>query len=284
MILSAEAGLAGVIGWPVRQSLSPRLHGYWLQRHGIDGAYVALPVRPSDFSAVLQCLPRMGFRGANITVPHKEAAASLVADLDETARGAGAVNTVVAGEAGRLQGRNTDVEGFLDNLDAAVPGWRQRTRRAVVIGAGGAARAVGYGLVQAGIDEIVLCNRTRERAETLAKGFGRQATILDWEARADGLEDTDLLVNTTTQGMVGNEPLDLSLVRLPTAALVTDIVYKPLLTPLLAEAQRRGNPTVDGLGMLLHQAKAGFEAWFGTRPVVDDRVREFVLGQADSNR
>jgi len=279
MIPSGRARLAGVLGWPVGHSLSPRLHGFWLQRYQIDGAYVALGIRPEHFSDAFLCLPKMGFRGFNVTVPHKAAAAALVDDLDQTARAVGAVNTVIVESDGRSRGLNTDVLGFLENLDESQPGWRFRSTSACVVGAGGAARAVVFALLSAGISKILLTNRTTARAEAFARDFGAAVEIVPWGDRSACLADVDVLVNASSLGMEGSEPLLLPLERLSKMALVTDLVYKPLETELLCQARFRGNPMVDGLGMLLHQAKLGFEAWFGTRPVVDQAVREFVLGQ-----
>ncbi|MCP5370455.1 MAG: shikimate dehydrogenase [Hyphomicrobiales bacterium] len=274
MVLSGKTRLAGVVGWPVSHSLSPRLHGHWLERYGIDGAYVPLPVAPEDVARVLPLLPRMGFAGVNVTVPHKEAALAAVDEVTETARRIGAVNTIVARSDGSLLGDNTDGYGFRQNLAH----WHPDGRPAVVVGAGGAARAVCVALLDAGVVAIRLLNRTGARAEALAADMGGGAfTVLDWNHPDDALEGAGLLVNTTALGMAGQPPLDLPLDGLPGDALVTDIVYTPLETPLLAAARARGNPAVDGLGMLLHQARPGFAAWFGRDPDVDEALRQFVL-------
>jgi shikimate dehydrogenase len=273
MILSAKAKVAGVMGWPVGHSKSPRLHGFWLDKYGIDGAYVPLPVKPDDFESALRALPRMGFRGANVTVPHKEAALAAVDRLDAAATRIGAVNTVGVGEDGLLEGRNTDGFGFIENLRA---GAALNRGAAVVVGAGGAARAVCVALMDEGF-AVRLVNRTRERAEEVARALGG-IEVADWAERAGCLDGASLLVNTTSLGMTGQPPLDLALDALPRTALVTDIVYAPLVTDLLARAAARGNPTVDGLGMLLHQARPGFEAWFGKAPEVTPELRAFVLG------
>ena len=278
MPLSGKARLAGVMGWPVSHSLSPRLHGFWLERHGIDGAYVPLAVRPEDFAEALRMLPRLGFKGVNVTVPHKEAALRAVDEVDEVAKRIGAVNTVIVTEDGRLVGRNTDGFGFIENLTAGAPGWNPSAGPAVVIGAGGAARAVVAALIDAGAPEIRLVNRTETRAEQLAADIGGPVAVAPWDRREAALADAGLVVNTTTLGMTGHPSLDLGLDALPTTAVVTDIVYVPLETPLLAVARNRGNPTVDGLGMLLHQARPGFEAWFGQEPQVTEDLRQFVLG------
>jgi len=273
MALTGTSRLAGVIGWPVEHSLSPRLHGHWLYRYGIDGAYMALPVRPEHAAEVLHTLPRMGFAGTNVTVPHKETALAVVDQATDTARRIGAVNTVIVQPDGSLLGDNTDAFGFLQNLG----GWQGRDQTAVVIGAGGAARAVCVALLDAGVAAIRLLNRTRARADELAAEIEGAITVEDWDRRGDALADAGLLVNTTSLGMAGQPPLQLPLDDLLAAALVTDIVYTPLETPLLAAARARGNAAVDGLGMLLHQARPGFAAWFGREPEVDDELRQFVL-------
>ena len=276
MILSATAKLAGVMGWPVTYSKSPRLHGYWLERHGIDGAYVPLPVRPESFASAIRGLAEAGFCGVNLTLPHKQAALDVCDTLDSLAERIGAVNTVIFRD-GQLEGRNTDAIGFLENLRQGAPAWQPQAGPAVVLGAGGAARAVVAALADAGVSEIRLTNRTAERAEVLAEALGAPLTIVPWEARAAALSDTALLVNTTSLGMTGQPALDLSLAALPTDAAVTDAVYSPLETPLLRDARARGNQAVDGLGMLLHQARPAFEAWFGIRPEVTAELRAFVL-------
>ncbi|HEX7390276.1 MAG TPA: shikimate dehydrogenase [Acidiphilium sp.] len=264
MMLSGHARLAGVIGWPVAHSRSPRLHGTWLARHGIDGAYLPLPVRPEDFSACVMALVRMGFAGANVTIPHKEAAFAVCDTLEDSARRAGAVNTLVFGEDGAIRGANTDGAGFLANLRAH--GVDPAAGPALVLGAGGAARAIGAALADASA-KVTFCNRTRDRAATLAAELS--VGTLDWEQRHAALADHALVVNTTSLGMVGHATLDLSLDRAAPGLAVADIVYVPLETPLLAEAASRGLKTVEGLGMLLHQAVPGFTAWFGVTPVVD---------------
>ncbi|MFZ5791411.1 MAG: shikimate dehydrogenase [Pseudomonadota bacterium] len=276
--LTGKAKLAGVIGWPIGHSRSPRLHGYWLALHGIDGAYVPLAVRPQDFERALKALPALGFRGANVTLPHKEAALVLADRVSPEAKRIGAANTLVVGEDGRIEARNTDGFGFIENLKEGAPGWRPAAGPAVVIGAGGAARALLVALADLGVPEIRLVNRTRERAESLAAALGGPIRVVSWEKRIAALDGAALLVNSTTQGMAGEPALDLPLDRLPKTAVVNDIVYTPLETPLLAAARARGNKVVDGLGMLLHQARPGFAAWFGVEPKVTDALRAFVLG------
>ncbi|NQU62631.1 MAG: shikimate dehydrogenase [Rhodospirillales bacterium] len=268
---------AGVIGWPTEHSLSPRLHGYWLNEYGIDGTYVAIPAPPEDFPAALVSLVEQGFAGVNVTVPHKQAAALAVDDLDDNAKRLGAVNTIVVKADGSLSGSNTDGFGFMENLKSGASGWSVKDGPAVVIGAGGAARAIVAALLDEGAPTLRLVNRTQERAQALAADIGGAIDVVSWQDRAATLDGAALLVNTTTLGMTGNAPLDLDLGPLPKGALVTDIVYAPLETPLLVAAQLNGNRTVDGLGMLLHQARPGFRQWFGAEPTVTDGLRAAVL-------
>lgn len=280
--ISGKAKLAGVMGWPISHSRSPRLHGFWLRQYGIDGAYVPLAVEPERTEQAIRALPALGFRGCNVTVPLKEIAFRTVDRLDQTARRMGAVNTIVVAEDGALEGGNTDGFGFIENLRAEQPDWTAERGPAVVIGAGGAARAVVVALLDAGAPEVRLVNRTRARAEELAAdlaavGLNGGVTVVDWVSRETVLDGASLLVNTTTQGMAGQPALDLSLRALPVSAVVNDIVYVPLETPLLAEAKARGNPVAGGIGMLLHQARPGFKAWFGVEPQVTPELTRFVL-------
>lgn len=268
---------AGVMGWPVSHSLSPRLHGFWLGELGIDGTYHALSVAPDDLEDSLRSLPERGFAGVNLTVPHKEAASSIVDTMDSAAMRIGAVNTIVVGADGSLAGGNTDGYGFIENLKSGAPGWTPDNSTAVVLGAGGAARAIVAALLDGGVKELRLVNRTQSRAESLKDDIGGAIVVVPWSDRTKALEGAGLLVNTTTLGMTGEEPLEIHLSPLPAAAIVTDIVYAPLITPLLKDAAKRGNPTVDGLGMLLHQARPGFHQWFGAEPAVTDALREHVL-------
>lgn len=277
MILSGKARLAGVIGWPVGHSKSPRLHNWWLERHGIDGAYVPLPVPPERFEQVVRALPFAGFAGCNVTVPHKEAALALADTADAAARRIGAANTLVFQPDGSIEARNTDGFGFLANLTQLAPGWRADTGPAVVLGAGGAARAVCVALLDAGTPLLRLANRTRGRAEALAAALGGAVEVIDWPLSAAAFDGAGLLVNTTSLGMTGQPPLDVDLSALPPSTLVTDIVYAPLETELLRTAKVHGNPVVDGIGMLLHQARPGFAAWFGVLPEVTEELRDFVL-------
>ncbi|BBK45287.1 shikimate dehydrogenase (NADP(+)) [Allostella vacuolata] len=284
MMLTGKARVAGVMGWPVAHSRSPRLHGFWLDRYGIDGAYVPMAVRPERVADAVRALPVLGFAGCNLTVPHKELVLPALDRIDPLARRIGAVNTVVVAPDGSLDGYNTDAFGFMESLREAAPEWRAAGGPAAIIGAGGAVRAIVVALQDAGVPEIRIVNRTRARAEALAADLGAAGfgaiSVVDWADRARSLDGVNLLVNGTTQGMQGEPALDLDLGVLPPAALVADIVYVPLVTPLLAAASARGNPTVDGLGMLLHQARPGFERWFGRSPEVTPELRQFVLGSA----
>ena len=267
---------AGVMGWPVDHSLSPRIHGYWLKEYGIAGDYVLIPVRPEDFHGKVRSLAADGFCGVNVTLPHKEAALAAVDVITPDAKRIGAVNTIYLGD-GALVGTNTDGYGFFQNLVEGAPAWRPAAGPAVVLGAGGASRAVLVALLDAGVPELRLANRTRERAEELRDSLGAAVTVVDWAAREAALEGANLLVNTTSLGMSGQAALELRLDALPPAALVNDIVYRPLETELLATARARGNPVVDGFGMLLHQARPGFALWFGREPQVTQKLRETSL-------
>jgi shikimate dehydrogenase len=266
---------ACVIGWPVEHSRSPLIHRYWLKQYGIDGAYEKEAVRPDALARFLGSLRAQGYAGANVTLPHKEEALRLAAVADAAARAIGAANTLWLDEAGRLCAGNSDAYGFMTNLEAEAPGWNDG-RPAMVLGAGGAARAILHGLLAEGVTRVLLANRTRDRAETLAKAFGPAVEPFDWNARNAALSGCGLLVNATSLGMTGKEPLDIDLAMLPRDAVVADIVYSPLETPLLAAARARGNRVVDGLGMLLHQAVPGFERWFGVRPEVTPSLRAHV--------
>lgn len=276
MILTGKARIAGVMGWPVSHSRSPLIHGMWLAQYGIDGAYIPMAVRPENLAGALRALPVLGFSGCNLTLPHKEAALSLMDRLDTTARRIGAVNTVVVAEDGSLEGRNTDALGFIEHLRQAQPGYRAPSGAAIVLGAGGAARAVLAALLDAGVPEIRLVNRNAGRAEALAAALGGAIRVIDWNRRGSALSDTALLVNATNLGMIGMGPLEIDLNALPQNTIVYDIVYTPLETPLLKAARARGNKVVDGLGMLLHQARPGFAAWFGVEPEVTPELRASV--------
>ena len=270
--------LTGIMGWPVGHSRSPMLHGYWIDQLRLAGAYVSLPIRPERLTDALRGLSALGFAGCNLTIPHKEPAMRLVDRVDPLATRVGAINTIAVGDDGSLSGFNTDVFGFIECLKEANPDWRADAGPAAVIGAGGGARAVVAALAERGAKEIRLVNRTFARAQKLAADFGAPVRMIPWEQRHDALDGASLLVNTTSQGMVGQPPLDLSLDRLPKSALVCDIVYIPLETPLLAAARRRGNPVVNGLGMLIHQARPAFQAWFGVLPEATPELRRLVEG------
>ncbi len=275
-MISGKARIAGVMGWPVDHSRSPRLHNYWLDRHGIDAAYVPLAVAPETLEQAVRGLPALGFAGANVTIPHKEAVLPFLDRIDPAAERIGAVNTIVIKD-GRLHGSNTDGFGFLENLKAGAPQWRGEAGPAVIVGAGGAAKAVAWALIDAGVPTLRIVNRNATRAEDLAAALGPKARAMVWESRADVLGEAALLVNTSALGMTGQPGLDLDLARLPATAVVNDIVYQPLETPLLAAARTRGNTAVEGIGMLLHQGRPGFAAWFGVDPTVDASLRDHVL-------
>ncbi len=270
---------AFVIGHPIGHSRSPLIHRYWLDHHGIDASYEAIDVPPEELAAFLDRVRDGEFAGGNVTVPHKQAALAACDRLDDTARQVGAVNTIVR-EAHALLGRNTDLDGFLGNLDAEAPGW-DRADEALVLGAGGAARAVVAGLAQRGFARIHLINRTPSRAAALAAGREEIVFAGPLEDFSERARSSKLLVNTTTIGMHGTGFDDLPLSALPADAVVVDLVYVPLLTPLLAAARQRGLKTVDGLGMLLHQAVPAFEAWFGVRPEVTDQLRDLVVADLE---
>ena len=266
---------AGVVGRPVKHSRSPIIHGYWLEQFGINGRYDRYDVKPEDFSHFVKTLSEQGLQGVNVTIPHKEAAFLALDEATDRARRLKAANTLWF-ENGKLWGDNTDSIGFLANLDQGHPGWDINAKSALILGAGGAARAIIAGLQERNIEKITIVNRTRERAEELALMSGGQVAVAEWSKLSFQLESADLVVNTTSLGMSGQPDLDLSLDPLGKNALVTDIVYVPLETNLLKQARLRGNPVVDGLGMLLHQAVPGFEHWFGKRPVVTDALRHLV--------
>lgn len=270
--MSAEGKLAAVIGWPVRQSVSPVLHSHWLKEHGIKGAYVALPIEPANFGRCVAALPLMGFAGVSVTVPHKEAAFALVSSLDEDSRATGAVNTLVFKGDG-VAGMNTDVRGFAASLSETLGDDAARKGPAAVLGAGGAARAIVLALQRAGSPEIRLINRTQARSETLARSAGGAIRPVQWGAWNAAFSDAALLVNTTSLGMTGKPPLEIALDHLPRHAAVADIVYNPLETELLRAAKARGHRTMDGLGMLMHQAVPAFAAWFGVTPKVTPELR-----------
>lgn len=271
--------LAGVIGDPIAHSRSPMLHGHWLRRYGINGHYVPLHVTRERLHDTLQLLPDLGFKGINVTIPHKETVLHLADSVTDRAALIGAANTLTYTASGKLQADNTDGVGFIENIKQYTPGWSASEGPALVLGAGGAARAVISALLSDGCPHVFLVNRTRSRAEALQDHFGAKVHVADWTRIPNVLDEVALLVNTTSLGMVGKQPLHIDLDRLNPHTVVNDIVYTPLRTELLEEAAARGCHTVDGLGMLLHQATPGFERWFGVRPEVDDDLRAVVLGE-----
>jgi shikimate dehydrogenase len=269
----ADVRRACVIGWPAAHSRSPLIHNHWIKQHGLAGEYRQEAVPPEKFSDFVTGLTQHGYVGANVTLPHKEAALAL-STPDDRARAVGAANTLWR-ERGTLNSTNTDVEGFLANLDASAPGWR-KTRRAVVLGAGGSARAVVFGLIERGVEHIHVVNRTSERALAVRERFGARVHPAHWDDLPRMLGNAELLVNTTSLGMKGQPPLALDLAPLPATAVVADLVYVPLDTALLRAAKARALPTADGLGMLLHQAVRGFSLWFGVTPTVTPELRHLV--------
>jgi len=268
--------LAGVIGHPIAHSKSPRLHGHWLTRYGLRGHYVPMDVAPPYLEEVLRALPKAGFVGVNVTIPHKRSVLALADEVTDRARRIGAANTLTFRD-GLIHADNTDGHGFLANLRQGAPGWDPAAGRATVLGAGGAARAVVVALLEAGVPEIRLTNRTRATAEALKAELGGAIRVVDWMQAGEAVREAALVVNTTSLGMTGGGPFLVPLDGLSPDALVTDLVYTPLDTPLLQGARERGCRTVDGLGMLLHQGVPGFERWFGQRPEVDDATRAAVL-------
>ncbi len=268
--------LAGVMGWPVMHSRSPMLHNYWFSQHGLAGTYVPLAIRPEGLVAALRALHPLGFAGCNLTIPHKQEAMTIVDEVDTLAKSIGAISCVVVRPDGSLAGSNNDCYGFIHNIRQEQPGWRADSGPIVVIGAGGGSRAVCYGLAQEGAREIRLVNRTSARAKAIAEEFGGPIKALPWEKRDDVLEGAAMVVNTTSNGMVGQSALDIRLDKLPKSALAADIIYIPLETPFLAAARQRGNRTVNGLGMLLHQGRPAWKAWFGIEPEVTAELRAMV--------
>jgi shikimate dehydrogenase len=286
MKITGSTRLAGIMGWPVAHSRSPLLHGFWLEKTGVDGVYVPLPVRPENIEQALRALPILGFRGCNLTIPHKEAAIAVVDKVEPVARRIGAVNTIIVATDGSLEARNTDAFGFVENLRDTVPDWHPGSGAAVILGAGGSARAVAAALSDAGVSEIRMINRTISRAEAVARNLSTamtRITVHSWDEISRVQEDAGLLVNTTSLGMTGEPSLVLDLLLPPTAPVV-DIVYVPLETKLLAAARRRGHPVVDGLGMLLHQGRPGFEAWFGAPVQVTSDLRAAIVATLAPSR
>lgn len=271
---------ACVIGWPIQHSRSPLIHNYWLREYGIDGAYTKEAVRPEEVAGFLRSLTAQGLAGCNVTVPHKETAYALADEREDSARAVRAANTLWI-EDGKLWAANTDTYGFMTYLDHQVPDWKAHEGPACVLGAGGAARAVVHGFLKAGVDEVRVFNRTRSRAEPLAEAFGPRVKVFDWTNRSDGARDACVLVNTTAVGLQGAGTLGMDFAGFNPDCVVCDIVYVPLETELLAQARTQGLRTVDGLGMLLHQAVPGFEKWFGVRPQVTDKLRAVLVADIE---
>ena len=275
--LSANAfGIAGLLGWPVAHSRSPTIHNYWLKEHGLAGRYVLFPVPPEKLSIALPGLAALGLRGCNVTTPHKQAVMPMIQSVDPLARRIGAVNTIVVDKDGALKGFNNDGNGFIQSLRDARPTWRPDSGPIVVLGAGGAARAVVASLADQGAREIRIVNRTFERAQAIATEYGPPVTAYAWEQRGEILADVALLANCTNQGMSGKPALEISLDRLAAGAIVGDLIYTPPETPLLAAARARGNLTVNGLGLLLNQARPAFQAWFGVLPEISPGLLQAV--------
>jgi len=267
---------ACVIGFPVAHSRSPLIHGYWLREHKIDGDYIRHEVKPEDIDKFLKNFSKQNFVGCNVTLPHKEAAASNVSHATPVVRALGVANTLWL-QDGKLHGDNTDVAGFLAHLDDSIPGWDKKTKHAFVLGAGGAARSIVYGLNERGVEKITIVNRSRDRAAQLTKEIKIESNIASFDQIESLIPSADLLVNTTSLGMKGQPPLEIDLENLKKSAAVCDIVYVPLETDLLRQARERGHAVVDGLGMLLHQAVPGFERWFGVRPAVTKELRALIV-------
>ena len=269
--------IAGVCGFPISQSKSPRLFQHWFETYGISGNYVPLRIASDDFESVIPALIKAGFRGVNCTIPHKIKALQIADTVSDSANAIGAANTLTFSQDGEIKADNTDWYGFIQNVRQGCPGWEPASGPAIMLGAGGAARAGIYALLNAGCETVRLTNRTRAKADHLADFFGARVQVIGWDKREKALDDVSIIANSTSLGMVGGHPLELDLSHAPETALVTDMVYNPLETDLLRQARTRGMPTVDGLGMLLHQARPGFRSWFGTDPEVTDALRNACL-------
>jgi shikimate dehydrogenase len=273
----AKIPLAGVIGHPIAHSRSPALHGFWLRRYGVKGHYIPMDVAPADLETTLRHLPKIGFVGLNVTLPHKEAILKIADVISDRAALIGAANTLIFRKDGKIHADNTDGAGFVANLRQNAPHWVPAAGPAAVCGAGGAARAVVAALIEVGVPEIRIANRSRPRAEALRADFGAKLVVYDWVQAANMLEGAATVINTTSLGMAGKPEFRVPLDALEPGAVVNDLVYNPLKTTFLAEAEQRGATIVDGLGMLLHQAAPGFERWFGPTPAVDEATRQAVL-------
>ena len=276
--ISGETKVVGVLGWPVSHSLSPRMHNFWMQTHDVDGVYIPIPVRPDCISNVLGALPGLGFTGVNVTVPYKELALDFVDTIDDNVQRIGALNTIIYDKNGKAHGMNTDCAGFINNICQQDPEFHTISGPALIIGAGGAARAAIVALQDFGMTEIWIANRTPEKAHKIVTELGHSIRVLEWDKYPSCLKDISVLVNATSLGMEGQPNLVIDLSQLPLTTRVHDIVYAPLETNLIASARRRGNTIIDGIGMLLHQGSQAFEAWFGFRPAVTNEIRQYVLG------
>lgn len=281
MSANRDINLAGVIGWPIQHSRSPRLHNFWLSKYRISGFYVPLQVHPDKLEVAVRALPNLGFKGANVTIPHKEKVLDIVDECDPLASRVGAINTLYFEHGEKIVGANTDVFGFTQALCSGSENIGLDNAKAVVIGAGGAARAIVVGLLDLGASEIRIVNRTYEKAVKISERFGKNVQPIKWQQRSESLTQCQVLVNTTSLGMIGNPALDLDVSELPLQATVMDTVYTPLMTPLLKTAKSRGNRVVDGLGMLLHQARPGFAHWFNHDPRVTKDLHAHVLSDLD---
>lgn len=268
---------AAVIGHPISHSKSPRLHGHWLTEYDIDGSYVPIDISPNNLTAGLQDMIARGFAGTNVTIPHKEKVLEIADQVTDTAKAIGAANTLTFLPDGKIHADNTDAVGFLENLAQSEHKWKAAGKNVIILGAGGASRAIIHGLKSADANSIGIANRTRSKSENMVSDFGDIVHVIDWENVEESFSETDILINTTSLGMAGQPPLEMSISSLRPDALVTDIVYTPLMTPLLEMAKARGNPIVDGLGMLLHQAAPGFHRWFGRNPEVTENLRQVLL-------
>jgi shikimate dehydrogenase len=275
--MAAEFKLAGVMGWPIAQSRSPVLHNYWIEKYNLSGRYVPLAVRPERLADAIRGLPALGFRGCNLTMPHKQLAMTMVDDVTDTAKRIGAINCIVVGEDGRMSGTNNDGNGYVLSVQEVAPRWKPSDGPITILGAGGAARAIIVALVERGVRELRLINRTFEKAERLAKEFSPIIKPIAWDKRSEAIGDVALLVNATDQGMIGKPALDISLDRLSRQTLVSDLIYVPPETSFLAAAKARGNVTINGLGMLLHQARPAFQAWFGILPEITSELRKKIM-------
>jgi shikimate dehydrogenase len=275
--MAAEFKLAGVMGWPIAQSRSPVLHNYWIEKYNLSGRYVPLAVRPERLADAIRGLPALGFRGCNLTMPHKQLAMTMVDDVTDTAKRIGAINCIVVGEDGRMSGTNNDGNGYVLSVQEVAPRWKPSDGPIAILGAGGAARAIIVALVERGVRELRLINRTFEKAERLAKEFSPIIKPITWDKRSEAIGDVALLVNATDQGMIGKPALDISLDRLSKQTLVSDLIYVPPETSFLAAAKARGNVTINGLGMLLHQARPAFQAWFGILPEITSELRKKIM-------